>query len=191
MDSPDWSAADSDIYLPLRVGDPVAVELAYDRYGGMAYGLALRILGDPDQAEDVVQEVFLRVWDNPASFEPTRGSFRTWLLTLVRNRSIDVLRGRQRRALPIELPADLKDGSAGADPWQTLALNLEQQAIRKGLDLLPKEQREAIELAYLGGYTHAEIAERLRTPLGTVKGRLRLGLEKLHMFMRQSGLVSR
>ncbi|HXO67256.1 MAG TPA: sigma factor-like helix-turn-helix DNA-binding protein, partial [Candidatus Dormibacteraeota bacterium] len=72
-----------------------------------------------------------------------------------------------------------------------LALSLEQQAIRTGLDLLPKEQREAIELAYLGGYTHAEIAERLGTPLGTVKGRLRLGLEKLHMFMRESGLVSR
>ena len=105
MDSPDWSAADSDIYLPLRVQDPVAVELAYDRYGGMAYGLALRILAEPDQAEDVVQEVFLRLWNSPASYDPTRGSFRTWLLTLIRNRSIDVLRRRQRRALPIELPS--------------------------------------------------------------------------------------
>ena len=190
MGSPDWSAADSDIYLPLRVGDPVAVELAYDRYGGIAYGLAQRILSDPDQAEDVVQEVFLRVWNNPASFDPIRGSFRTWLLTLIRNRSIDVLRGRHRRALPIELPADLKDASPSSDPWQTLALNLEQEAIRKGLDALPKEQREAIELAYLGGYTHTEIAQRLGTPLGTVKGRLRLGLEKLHTFMRESGLVT-
>ena len=106
------------------------MELAYDRYGGMAYGLALRILAEPDQAEDVVQEVFLRLWNSPASYDPTRGSFRTWLLTLIRNRSIDVLRRRQRRALPIELPANLKDGSAGSDPWQTLALSLEQQAIR-------------------------------------------------------------
>ena len=191
MDSSDWSATDSDIYLPLRVGDPVAVELAYDRYGGIAYGLAQRILADPEQAEDVVQEVFLRIWNNPTSFDPSRGSFRTWLLRLIRNRSIDVLRSRQRRALPIELPADLTDASPGSDPWQTLALNLEQEAIRRGLAALPTEQRDAVELAYLGGYTHTEIAERLGAPLGTVKGRLRLGLEKLYTFMRESGLVIR
>src|ERR1700682_6416307 len=127
METPDWSAADSDIYLPLRVGDKLAVELAYDRYGAIAYGLAQRILSDPGQAEDVVQEVFLRIWNNPTSFDPSRGSFRTWLLRLIRNRSIDVLRARQRRAVPVELPPDLRDRSAAADPWQTLALNLEQQ----------------------------------------------------------------
>jgi RNA polymerase sigma-70 factor (ECF subfamily) len=191
MATGDWAEADSDIYLPLRFGDPGALELAYDRYGGLAYGLSLRIVGDGADAEEVVQEVFLRVWKSPQSFDPSRGSFRTWLLTLVRNRSIDRLRARSRKPAGAELPVHLEDRSAHSDPWQTLALGLERDAVRKGLDSLPFEQREAIELAFLGGYTHTEIADRLGLPLGTVKGRLRLGLEKLHSFFATTGLVTR
>src|SRR5258708_22479179 len=161
MATGDWAEADSDIYLPLRFGDPGALELAYDRYGGLAYGLSLRIVGDGGDAEEVVQEVFLRVWRSPQSFDPSRGSFRTWLLTLVRNRSIDRLRARSRKPAVAELPVHLEDRSGHSDPWQTLALGLERDAVRKGLDSLPFEQREAIEMAFLGGYTHTEIAERL------------------------------
>lgn len=191
MANSQWTEADSDIYLPLRFSDPGALEVAYDRYGGLAYGLSLRIVTDPADAEEVVQEVFLRVWRNPTSYDPERGSFRTWLLTMVRNRSIDKLRARQRRPASNELPDHLEDTSLHADPWQTLALGLERDAVRRAMDTLPKEQREAIDLAFMGGYTHTEIAERLGLPLGTVKGRLRLGLEKLHTFFVSTGLVSR
>ncbi|HXA43684.1 MAG TPA: sigma-70 family RNA polymerase sigma factor [Candidatus Solibacter sp.] len=191
MATADLAEADSDIYLPLRFGDPGALELAYNRYGGLAYGLSLRIVSDTGDAEEVVQEVFLRIWKSPYSFDPSRGSFRTWLLTLIRNRSIDRLRARHRMPAGAELPVHLEDHSTHSDPWQTLALGLERDAVRKGLDTLPVEQREAIEMAFLSGYTHTEIAERLGLPLGTVKGRLRLGLEKLHGFFATTGLVTR
>src|SRR5579859_8022679 len=137
METGGWTEADSDIYLPLRFGDPGALELAYDRYGGLAYGLSLRIVSDTGEAEEVVQEVFLRVWKSPHSFDPSRGSFRTWLLTLVRNRSIDKLRSRHRKPAGAELPAHLEDHSPHADPWQTLAMGLERDAVRKGLATLP------------------------------------------------------
>ncbi len=181
---------DADLYEPLLNGEPGGLELTYDRYGGLAYGLALRILGDSGRAEDVVQEAFTTVWKRSSSFDPDRGTFRTWLLTIVRNRSIDVLRGRSTgRSGELELPQELPDKSPTGDPWHTVSLSMERAEVRTALEALPAEQRQAIELAYFGGNTHMEIAELLHLPLGTVKGRIRLGLEKLHSYLSGRGFL--
>jgi RNA polymerase sigma-70 factor (ECF subfamily) len=162
----------------------------YDRYAGLAYGVAMRVLGDPGRAEDVVQEAFLKVWNNASGFDAELGSLRAWLLTAVRNRSIDYLRGRgarerQEQALLPEMP----EGTPRSDPWREVALSLERTAVREALASLPPEQRQAVELAYFGGYSQREIAEMTRVPLTTVKGRMRLALEKLSSYLQGRGLV--
>jgi RNA polymerase sigma-70 factor (ECF subfamily) len=132
----------------------------------------------------------LNVWNHAASFDPERGSLRAWLLTAVRNRSIDYLRGRSgRERRERELAPDAAYGVSPADPWREVALSLERDAVRDAMASLPVEQRQVIELAYFGGYTHHEIADMTRAPLGTVKGRMRLGLEKMSSFLRGRGLV--
>ena len=174
----------------MAAGSQVALADLYDRYSGLAYGIALRVLGDPGRAEDVVQEAFLNVWNRAPSFDPTRGSLRTWLLTAVRNRSIDYLRGRgghERQEVELQ-PAVATSGLRG-DPWHEVSLSLERDAVREALASLPPEQRQAVELAYFGGYTQSEIAGITRVPVGTVKGRIRLALEKLSSYLRGRGLV--
>jgi RNA polymerase sigma-70 factor (ECF subfamily) len=167
------------------------VQLIYERYGGLAFSLAVRILGDAGRAEDVVQDVMTSVWRKPERFDPERGGFRTWFLTLVRNRSIDVLRGKEKREhRETQLPVQARPASVASDPWQAVSLSLERKALREALDSIPADQRHIIELAYFGGYTQSEIAERLQLPLGTVKGRLRLGLEKLHSYLSGRGLIT-
>ena len=159
-----------------------ALEALYDRYGDIVYSVSLRVVGDTQLAEDITQEVFLRLWRRPDLFDESRGRFLTWLLSVARNRAIDELRSRVRRhaheaqdAAAEALPA--KD--EGDDPLAQ-ALHLDERvAVRRALALLPPEQRLVIELAYFGGYTQQEIATRLRQPLGTVKTRVRLGLQKL------------
>lgn len=174
----------------MAAGSQVALADLYDRYAGLAYGIAIRVLGDPGRAEDAVQEAFLNVWNRAQTFDPERGSLRTWLLTAVRNRSIDYLRGRgghERRELELQ-PALASSGQRG-DPWREVSLSLEREAVREALASLPPEQRQAIELAYFGGYTQTEIAGLTRVPVGTVKGRTRLALEKLSSYLRGRGLV--
>lgn len=181
---------DAEIFIPLREGRPEAIEVMYDRYAGLAYGLAMRILGDPGRAEDVVQEVLLSVWRKPDRYDPAKGSFRTWLMTLVRNRSVDSLRGHWRRqGADVELGDDLQDLSGHSDPWPAVALSLERDVVREALAVLPADQRQAVEMAHYGGYSHSEIAQMLGLPLGTVKGRLRLAMEKLHSFLSARGVV--
>src|SRR5580704_12465434 len=161
----------------MAAGSQDALAQLYDRYSGLAYGIALRVLGDPARAEDVVQEAFLNIWNRAATFDPVRGSLRGWLLTTVRNRSIDYLRGRgahERQEQELQ-PAQLSTGPRN-DPWHEVSLALEKDAVREALSSLPPEQRQAVELAYFGGYSQREIAEFTRVPLGTVKGRLRLAL---------------
>jgi RNA polymerase sigma-70 factor (ECF subfamily) len=139
----------------------------------------LRVLGDAAAAEDIVQEAFLAVWRNAAGYDGARGTFRAWLMASVRNRCIDVLRG-PRRALKLDdtIEATL-DLTSGDDVWETVVLHLRAQDVRRALDSLPDDQRTTINLAYFGGLTHAQIAAQMRVPLGTVKGRMRLALEKL------------
>ncbi|GAC1584000.1 MAG: sigma-70 family RNA polymerase sigma factor [Candidatus Dormibacteria bacterium] len=182
--------ADAEIVVPLREGRPEAIEVMYERYAGLAYGLALRIVGDPGRAEDVVQEVLVSVWRKPDSYDPSRGSFRTWLMTLVRNRSIDSLRGHWRRqGGDVELGDDLQDLSGRSDPWPAVALSLERDVVRDALSALPEDQRKCVEMAHYGGFSHSEIAGKLGLPLGTVKGRLRLAMDKMHTFLTARGVV--
>ncbi|MHB8508797.1 MAG: sigma-70 family RNA polymerase sigma factor [Candidatus Dormibacteria bacterium] len=186
-----WFEADADIHQALAERNPAGLERLYDRYAGLCIGLSLKMLGDSARAEDVVQEVFLTIWRRPERFNPERGSFRTWLLTLVRNRSIDSLRGRARReGGEVPLAPTLRDETSRNDPWPALALSLERDAVREALASLPAEQRQAVELAHFGGYTHTEIATNLGVPLGTIKGRLRLGMDKLHTYLSGRGLVT-
>jgi RNA polymerase sigma-70 factor, ECF subfamily len=167
-----------------------ALEQLYERYGPHSYSVALRVLGDPAKAEDVVQDVFIRLWIEAGQFDAKRGSLRTWVLTSVRNRSIDYLRGRgAHERLEREIPEHVEAVGVGSDPWQEVAQALEQESIRRALGALPPEQRQAIELAYFGGYTQREIAEMIGVPLSTIKGRMRLGLEKLHSYLHGRGLV--
>jgi RNA polymerase sigma-70 factor (ECF subfamily) len=173
--------ADEDLMPLVARKDPAAFEVFYDRHGGAAYSLAHRIVGDPGIAEDVTQEAFLSIWRSKARYDPTRGSVRAWTLGIVRNRAIDVLRREGGRAPKLDLDdeAALERRSA---PERTEAEALRRETARQlrgALGGLPTEQSRVIELAYFGGFSHSEIASMLGMPLGTVKGRMRLGLEKI------------
>lgn len=162
--------------------------MLYERYGGLAYAIALRVLSDGAAAEDVVQEAFLAVWRRGNTYEPGRGTLRTWLCSIVHHRALDRLRGTRGRArldLPLE-EAPLRDQVS--DTWDDVAASLERDAIRRALDSLPPEQRQTIELAYYGGYSQSEISELTHTPLGTVKGRTRMALRKLRDALEGQGL---
>jgi RNA polymerase sigma-70 factor (ECF subfamily) len=160
--------------------DAAAFELVYDRHGGAAFSLAYRIVGDRGVAEDVTQEAFLSVWRSGAKFDRTRGSVRTWLLGVVRNRAIDALRRQATRAPTVELELErLPDQGPYAELTDTEAIRQEAAEVRGALSLLPADQLKVIELAYFAGLSHSEIAEALGMPLGTVKGRMRLAMEKI------------
>jgi len=154
--------------------------------------VALRILGDARLAEDIVQESFLKLWNSASAFDSGKGSLRAWLLTSVRNRAIDQLRGRgahERREIDLESAESVKTAVTAADPWRDVAAAMERDAVREALARLPVEQKQAVELAFYGGYTYREIAEVSRVPLSTVKGRMRLALEKLHSYLEGKGLM--
>jgi RNA polymerase sigma-70 factor, ECF subfamily len=173
--------ADEDLMPLVARKDPAAFEVFYDRHGGAAYSLAHRIVGDPAAAEDVTQEAFLSIWRSTARYDPTRGSVRAWALGIVRNRAIDALRREGGRAPKLNLDDDAVLERRPA-PEQTEAEALRRETarqVRGALGALPTEQSQVIELAYFGGFTQSEIARMLGTPLGTVKGRMRLGLEKI------------
>ena len=172
--------ADEDLMQLLRRGDPRAFEAVYDRHSGAAFSLAYRMVGRGNLAEDVVQESFLSIWRSGARYERARGSVRTWVLGIVHHRAIDQLRRSsvhdKRRASDEGIEERLE---AGERTDAEVARRDEAAAIRSAMDALPAEQSHVIELAYFGGFTHTEIAEMLETPVGTIKGRMRLGLKKL------------
>jgi RNA polymerase sigma-70 factor (ECF subfamily) len=173
--------ADEDL-MPLLAGkDANAFEVFYDRHGGAAYSLAYRIVGDRSTAEDVTQEAFLSIWRSGARFDRARGSVRAWTLGIVRNRAIDALRRQAGRApkLGFDDEAALERQPA-EERTETEAVRRETaREVRGALSELPDEQSKVIQLAYFGGFSHSEIASMLNEPLGTVKGRMRLGLEKI------------
>ena len=179
------SLADEDLMQLVQRGDPRAFELVYDRHSGSAFSLAYRMVGRGNVAEDVVQEAFLSIWRSGARYERARGSVRTWVLGIVHHRAIDQLRRSsvhdKRRASDEGLEERLESGERTD---VEVARREEAEAIRSALDTLPSEQSHVIELAYFGGFTHTEIADMLETPVGTVKGRMRLGLEKLRNQLR-------
>ena len=167
------------VSLVARSDERALAEL-YDRHGRIAYGLAQRVLRDPALAEDAVQEAFLAVWRSASRFVPERSRARTWIITLTHRRAVDLVRREQRRRTePLE-PADAVS-EAGVDD-DALA-NLERERVRTALRRLPDSQREALELAYFGGFTQSELAERLGEPLGTIKSRMFSGLASLREFL--------
>ena len=173
---------DDDLVAGVARRDVQAFEALYERYGDLVYSVTLRILGDVAATEDAVQDIFLRLWRHPELFDSSRGRFLTWLLRVARNRAIDEHRSRGRRQRYETGPGFASDGPASADsddPALAALLADQRIAVRRALAGLPQEQRHAIELAYFGGLTQQEIATALQQPLGTVKTRIRLGMQKL------------
>jgi RNA polymerase sigma-70 factor, ECF subfamily len=171
--------ADEDLISLLVEGDARAFATLYDRHGRAAYSLAYRMMGEKQAAEDLVQDALLKVWRGAESYRTERGSVRTWILSIVHNRGIDQLRSlasRRRTQDRVEASAPTSQPSeAFAETWR----NSQREQVREALSTLPPEQVKILELAYFSGYTHVEIAELLGLPLGTVKGRMRLGLRKI------------
>jgi RNA polymerase sigma-70 factor, ECF subfamily len=155
------------------------VEVLYAEHRGAAFALAYRMLGERGLAEDVVQEAFLNIWLQGVTYDTERGAARTWLLTIVHHRAIDLMRRQRAKSgsdTDIEAAVPLPSSE---DTWTTVAEHLERDRILQAVAMLPPEQQQVIELSYFGELTHAEIADRVGVPLGTVKGRLRLAMEKL------------
>jgi RNA polymerase sigma-70 factor (ECF subfamily) len=180
-------AEDDALLIAIQARDDAALGELYDRYGRLALGVAYRILGERGVAEDVVQEAFLNVWRKASGYQPGRGSVRTWLLTIVHNLAIDRRRGRHRREMT-DVQIDEVEYSLGSDDeelFSTVSGAIEAEQVRRAIAELPAEQRQPIVLAYFGGLTHQEIAEQTGTPLGTVKSRMRLGLQKLRTALEQ------
>jgi len=173
--------ADEELMPLVGRKDPEAFEVLYDRHGGAAFSLAYRIVGDRAAADEVTQEAFISVWRSGARFDATRGSVRSWLLSVVRNRAIDFLRSRAGKAPKLTFDDDaVLEQRQAAERTEDEALQRETAAeIQGALGKLPGEQSKVIELAYFGGFSHSEIARILNLPMGTVKGRMRLGLEKI------------
>jgi RNA polymerase sigma-70 factor (ECF subfamily) len=172
--------ADEDLMQLVRRGDADAFAVVYDRHASSAYSLAYRMMGSRGPAEDVTQEAFLSAWRSGARYDRGRGSVRTWLLGIVHHRAIDAMRRGKVRDFPRvddENAADRLEADERTDV--EVARREEASTIRAAIETLPSEQSQVIELAYFGGFTHTEIATMIEAPVGTVKGRMRLGLKKL------------
>jgi len=171
--------ADEELISLVGAGDAEAFALLYDRHSRAAYSLAYRMMGDKQAAEDLLQDASLKVWRGARSYRADRGSVRTWILSIVHNRGIDQLRSlasRRRTQERVEASAPRSQPSeAFKEAWR----NSQREQVREALGTLPAEQLKILELAYFSGYTHVEISELLGVPLGTVKGRMRLGLKKI------------
>jgi RNA polymerase sigma-70 factor, ECF subfamily len=177
-------------------GDADALGELYDRYGRAVYSLCLRIVRDRATAEELTQEVFVRLWRGAASFEPSRGQLSTWLLRIAHNLALNELRRRQSR--PVVAPeaergftsAEPRDTNEQHDPALAAGMRERAEAVRAALAQLPIPQRQAIELAFYGGLTQAEVAAALGEPLGTVKSRIRVGMQRLRELLGAVGIQS-
>ena len=182
--------ADEDLLTLVERGDADAFEVIYERHSRVAFSLAFRLLGDRPSAEDLVQDAFLAVWRGAGSYSSTRGSVRNWLLSILHNRGVDRLRTlaamtrRQEALEQAELRRPDEPDAAALGIGQALA-----GSVREELSTLPGEQFEVLKLAYYGGFTHQEIAEMLELPLGTVKSRMRLGLDRLRRGLGEAGVA--
>jgi RNA polymerase sigma-70 factor, ECF subfamily len=181
--------ADEDLISLAATSDAGAFAALYDRHARAAYSLAYRMMGEKQAAEDIAQEAFIKVWHSAESYRAERGSVRTWILSIVHNRGIDQLRSmasRRRMQDKVEVSAPRSQPSeAFSETWR----NSQREQVREALGALPQEQLKILELAYYSGYTHMEIAELLGLPLGTVKGRMRLGLKKMKEHFDSEGVA--
>jgi len=192
-ESPDaalQSLADEELMSLVAKGEARAFETIYERHCGAAFSLAYRMCGSRALAEDVAQEAFLSIWRAGGRYDRARGSVRTWVLGIVHNRAIDALRRtvvHERRRASDE---GIEERFEARERTEVEAARREEaETIRGMLDALPADQSRVIELAYFGGFTHSEIAEMLGAPIGTVKGRMRLGLEKLRGQLAPQGAM--
>jgi RNA polymerase sigma-70 factor, ECF subfamily len=171
--------ADEDLISLVEAADAEAFATLYDRHSRAAFSLAYRMMGERQASEDLAQDAFLKVWRSASSYRAERGSVRTWILSIVHNRGIDQIRSqasRRRTQEEIEASAPRSQPSeAFAETWR----NSQREQVREALGTLPPEQLKILELAYFSGYTHVQISDLLDLPLGTVKGRMRLGLKKI------------
>jgi RNA polymerase sigma-70 factor (ECF subfamily) len=181
--------ADEDLMQLIQRGEARAFEVIYDRHSSVAFSLAYRMCGSRAAAEDVVQEAFLAMWRSGARYDRTRGSVRTWALGIVHNRAIDSLRRstvHDRRRASDE---GIEERFEAAERTEVEAARRDEaRSVRDVIEELPEEQGRVIQLAYYGGFTHTEIAEMLGAPIGTIKGRMRLGLEKMRARLEALGM---
>ena len=181
---------DEDLISLLGDGDAQALALLYDRHSRAAFSLAYRMMGERQASEDLAQDAFIKIWRGAPSYGAGRGGVRTWILSIVRNQGLDQLRShasRRRTQEKIEASAPRSQpNEAFAETWR----NSQRAQVREALNTLPQEQLKILELAYFSGYTHVEIADLLGLPLGTVKGRMRLGLKKLRGHFEARGMAA-
>jgi RNA polymerase sigma-70 factor (ECF subfamily) len=190
----DYKKADDATLLSwIAKSEEQALSELYDRYGRLVYSMALNAVGDPAVAEEITQDVYLRIWNKVESYNAEQGKVVTWITSITRYRSIDLLRRQSVRPEGNRAPWSEEESLELPDP-----LNVEQEVeisqrthlVRAALTRLPAEQREALALAYLHGYSHSEIAEQLNQPLGTVKTRIRLAMKKLREILQEGMLTS-
>ena len=171
-----------DLMRLVQKGEGRAFEALYDRHGGAAFSLSYRIVGDRNFAEDVVQDAFLSIWRSTSRYKAQRGSVRTWILAIVHHQAIDGLRRRMVHDRRRASSEGIEERLQAPELTEVEAARREEAGrVREAIDTLPAEQSRVIELAYFGGFTHSQIANMLETPIGTVKGRMRLGLDKLRL----------
>lgn len=176
------SFADEELMQLVQDGDPLAFEVIYDRHGSAGFSLAYRMVGSRAVAEDIMQEAFISIWRSRHRYRRERGSVRTWVLGIVHHRAIDALRRNlvhERRRASADGLEDREEAPERTDA--EVVRRDEARTVRSALDSIPAEQCRVIELAYFGGFTHTQIADMLDMPVGTVKGRMRLGLDKLRL----------
>ncbi|MGH2391130.1 MAG: sigma-70 family RNA polymerase sigma factor [Chloroflexota bacterium] len=189
----DGEASDEQIMEGVRRGDSQAIGTLYDRYGGVIFSLGLRMLGDRETTEELVQEVFLRAWRQAGTYQPRLGRLSTWLMGIARNLAVDELRRRAARPRRTDGNADEQlariSASDEGDPVEQLWITTRRQEVGRALAALPPPQRQVMELAYYSGLTQSEIAARLGDPLGTVKTRMRLATQKLRDLLHEMDQV--
>lgn len=181
---------DEQLMVAIAQGDTNALEMLYDRYSDSLYPISLRILKNASDAQSILLDVFWEVWQRRERFDPNRGTTRSYLVTLVRSRSIDLLRKEKRRAqheqrTAIERPAGGADRPLDTQPSQQAMHAEDGELLHRALDCLTPPQRETLHLAYFDGLTHQQIAEKTDLPLGSVKSHIRLGLNKLRVILRR------
>ena len=182
--------ADEDLISLVKANnDPEAFATLYDRHSRAAFSLAYRMMANHQAAEDLLQEAFLKLWRAAGSYRAERASLRTWLLTIVHNRAIDQLRSQASRRRTQQKVEALAPPFEVSEAFGQSLANFQREQVREALRSLPEEQLKILELAYFSGYTHVEIAELLDVPLGTVKGRMRLGLKKMRDYFDSRDMV--
>ena len=171
--------ADEDLISLVEAADAEAFATLYDRHSRAAFSLAYRMMGERQASEDLMQDAFLKVWRSAKSYRAERGSVRTWILSIVHNRGIDQIRSQASRRRTQEKIEASAPRSQPSEAFAETLRNSQRDQVREALNTLPPEQLKILELAYFSGYTHVEISDLLGLPLGTVKGRMRLGLKKI------------